>query len=53
MSWSGRMAIPNVREWSEGPPKCPGVDGRTSWIFESGREAFRMSWSGRMAIPNV
>ena len=34
MSRSGREALPNVREWSDGPPACPGVVGKPS----------RMSW---------
>ena len=32
-------ALPDVREWSEGPPRCPRVAGRPSRIFGSGREA--------------
>ena len=43
MSGSGREAIPDVREWSGGPPGCPGVVGRPS----------RMSGSGQEALPNV
>ena len=29
MSVSGREAHPNVREWSRGPPGCPGVVRRS------------------------
>ena len=43
MSGSGQEAIPNVREWSEGPPGYSGVVQRPS----------RISGSGRKAIPNV
>ena len=40
MSGSGWDALPDVREWSGGPPKCPEVVGRPSWMFGSGREDF-------------
>ena len=43
MCESGREALPDVREWSDGPPECPGVVGRPSW----------MSGSGRVALPDV
>ena len=43
MSRSSREAFPDVREWSGGPPKCPGLVG---WPF-------RMSGSGREALPDV
>ena len=43
MSESGRETLPDVQEWSVGPPGCPGVVGSPS----------RMTWSGREAIPNV
>ena len=43
MSESGRDALPNVWEWSGGPPRCPGVVERIS----------RMSRSGRETLPNV
>ena len=36
---SGREALLDVREWSGGPPGCPGVVGRPSRMTESGREA--------------
>ena len=31
-------ALPNVQEWSGGPPGCPGVVGKPSEMSESGRE---------------
>ena len=50
MSRSGRVALPDVQEWSGGPlisrkwsggtSGCPGVDGSTSKFSGSGREAF-------------
>ena len=43
MSGSGREGIPNVRQWSEGPPRCLGVVGRPS----------QMSGSGRETLPDV
>ena len=38
MSGNGRKAPPDVWEWSGGPPKCPGVVGRSTSKSESGRE---------------
>ena len=43
MSGSGWETLPDVREWSGGPPRCPGVVGRPS----------QMSGSGREILPNV
>ena len=53
MSWSGQLALPDVRsgretlpevlEWSVIPPGCPEVVGRPS----------RMSGSDREALPDV
>ena len=43
MSKSGWDARLNVREWLGGPPGCPRVVGRPSW----------MSGSDRVAIPDV
>ena len=43
MSWSSLEALPDVREWSIGPPGCQGVVGRHS----------RMSVSGWEALPDV
>ena len=42
MSGSGRLALPNVQEWSGDPPVCPGVVGRPS----------RMSGCGPDTVPN-
>ena len=38
MSGSGRESLPDVLEWSGGPPGCPGVVGKTSRMSGSGRE---------------
>ena len=38
MSGSGQDDLPDVWEWSVGPPGCPGVVGRSSWKSGSGRE---------------
>ena len=57
MSASGREAFPDVREWSGGPPGCPGIVlipyrmfGRTSWMY---KRTARLSGSGREALPKV
>ena len=42
MTRSDLEALLDVREWVEGPPKCPGVVERPS----------RMSWSGREVLPD-
>ena len=39
MSGSSREAFSEFREWSEGPPECPGVVERPSRISRSGLEA--------------
>ena len=39
MSGSGREALPDVREWSGGPPRCPVVVESHSWMFAICREA--------------
>ena len=44
MSGSGRVTLPDVREWSGGPPGCPGMVGRPSRMSGSGREAFPDVW---------
>ena len=31
-------ALPDVREWSGNPPGCPGVIGKPSQMYGSGRE---------------
>ena len=38
-----REALLDIREWSGGPPGCPGVVESSSRLFESGRETLRMS----------
>ena len=38
MSGSDRQSLLDVREWSKGPPGCPGVNGKPSRMSESGRE---------------
>ena len=38
ISWSGREALPDVRQWSGDTPEYPGVVGRLSWISNSGWE---------------
>ena len=43
MSVSGRETLQDVREWTGGPPGCPGVVERTS----------RMSGSGGVDLPDV
>ena len=44
MSESGRDALPNVREWLGGPPKCLGVFGNPSQMSGSGRETIPDFW---------
>ena len=48
MFGSGRQALPYVREWSGGPPGCPGMVGMPSRMSGSGQEAFSdfRDWSG-------
>ena len=53
MSKSGLKAIPNVREWSEGPPKYPGVVGGPPGCPGEVWRPSRLSWSGRVALPDV
>ena len=43
MSGSSRVDLPDVREWSGGPPGCPGVVGRSS----------RKSGRSREDLPDV
>ena len=60
---SGRDALPDVRGWWRGPPKCSGVVGRSSrmslsgespfWMFGSSREVPQMSGSAREILLNV
>ena len=39
MSGNGWETLLVVREWSRGPPRCPEVVGRPTWMSGSGREA--------------
>ena len=41
MTWSGCLALVDVRKWSGGPPRCSGVV----------RKPFRMAGRGREAHP--
>ena len=60
MTSSGREAHQDVREWSGGPPGCPGVVWRPTWS-PGGSSRFlgvierpsEMSGSGREALPYV
>ena len=45
----GQDALPEVQEWSNNPPGCPGMVGRPSRISLSSGTPFRMSGSGREA----
>ena len=36
--------LPNVQEWLEGPPQCPGLDGRPSRMTRNSREALPDVW---------
>ena len=53
MTGSGQEALRDVREWSGGPPKCPGVVEMPSRMSESGREALPVSGSGWEALLDV
>ena len=67
MSVSGREDLPDIWQWSGGPPECPGVFRRIVRMSGSGREAVPdvrvcpgvvgwdcwMSGSGREAFPDV
>ena len=53
LSGSGRVALPVVREWSGGPPGCPGVVGWPSRISESGRETLPNAREWWEAFPDV
>ena len=48
MSRSSREAHPDVREWSGGPPACPGMVGRPFRMSGSSWDALRYvrEWSG-------
>ena len=53
MSRSGWEAFPDVREWSRGPPGCPGVVGRPSRMSGSVREALPVVQEWREAFSDV
>ena len=67
MSGSGWEALADVREWSAGPRRCPGVVGMPSRMSGSGRECscgppgcpgvvvrpFRIFGSARVALLDV
>ena len=53
MIGSGQVVLPDVREWSGGPPGCLGVVGRPSQMSGSGRESLPDVWGGREALPDV
>ena len=48
MSGGGREALPYVRGWSGGPPKCPGVVRRPAQMSGGGRKTlpYVREWSG-------
>ena len=41
---SGRVVLPNVREWLEDPPGCSEVVRRPYQMSGSGQVAFQMVW---------
>ena len=52
--WSG--TLPDDRDWSGDPPRCPGVVGKPSRMSRSGREALKdvQEWSrGLQGCPGV
>ena len=57
MSRSSRETLPDVREWSRGPPRCPGVVRRPSRKFGRPFQKFerpaQRSGNGRDTLPNV
>ena len=52
MSGSDWEALPDVWEWSGGPPRCPGDVGRTSRMSVF-RMPSRMSGSARKDLPDA
>ena len=50
MSGSGRESLPEVREWSVGPPGCTGVIGSPSQMSQSVRHPLTGGWE---AFPDV
>ena len=53
MSDSGRLILPDVREWSVGPSGCSAVVGKPSQFPGVVRRLSRMYGSGRLALPDV
>ena len=53
ISGSGREALPDVWEWSEGPHECLGVVGRPSRMSGSGQEALSDIQEWSEALSNV
>ena len=60
MTGSGSESLPNVQEWSESHPGCPGVVGRPTRMTGSGREALSdvREWSvvvstSGTTLPNI
>ena len=53
MSWSGQKTLPDVQEWSGGPPGCLGLVGRPPQMPEVVGRTSGMSEGGREALPNV
>ena len=39
-----RQELPEIREWSGGPPECPEMVGRLSRMLGNGREAIPDVW---------
>ena len=52
MSGTGRLALPDVREWSGVPSGCPGVVGCPPGCPEVVKMPSRMFGSGRETLPN-
>ena len=50
ISESGREVLPDVREWSGGPPRCLGMVRMPSQMSESGRVALLVV---QKALPDV
>ena len=56
MSGRGPDPVGDVREWSGGPPECPGLVGRPSCMSASGRDALgalRERSGGLLGCPGV
>ena len=57
MSGSGRVALPDIRVWSGGPPGCPGVVGMlfrvVGMISRVAGRPSRMFGSGLKSLSDV